>query len=70
MGSSIEAFDLVVCFFQGRSKFDARYATTGFNDTARLDDGDMWPVSFAIVDWTDAVERHVEQLVRRAIPAT
>jgi uncharacterized protein YdhG (YjbR/CyaY superfamily) len=57
----------VVCFFQGAAKFDARYATLGFNDRARLDDGDMWPVTFAIVSWTGAVEERVEALVRRAI---
>ena len=57
----------VVCFFQGAGKFDTRYATLGFNDTARLDDGDMWPVTFAITDWTDAVEERVEDLVRTAV---
>lgn len=56
----------VVCFFQAAAKFDARYATLGFNDRARLDDGDMWPVTFAIVSWTDAVEARVEELVRSA----
>jgi uncharacterized protein YdhG (YjbR/CyaY superfamily) len=57
----------VVCFFQGAAKFDARYATLGFNDAARLDDGDMWPVTFAIVAWTDAVKDRIEDLVRRAV---
>ena len=57
----------VVCFFQAAAKFEARYATLGFNDTARLDDGDMWPVTFAIVAWTDAVEDRVTQLVRDAV---
>jgi uncharacterized protein YdhG (YjbR/CyaY superfamily) len=57
----------VVCFFQGAAKFDARYATIGFNDRAQLDDGAMWPVSFAIVDWTDEVEARVEELVRTAV---
>jgi uncharacterized protein YdhG (YjbR/CyaY superfamily) len=57
----------VVCFFQGAAKFDARYATLGFNDCAQLNDGDMWPVSFAIVNWTDAVEERVEELVRTAV---
>ena len=56
----------VMCFLQAAAKFDARYATLGFNDRARLDDGDMWPVSFAIVRWTDAVQERVEDLVRRA----
>lgn len=57
----------VVCFFQAADKFDARYATLGFNDAARLDDGDMWAVSFAIINWTEAVEQRVEELVRTAI---
>ena len=57
----------VVCFFQGAAKFDARYATLGFNDAARLDDVEMWPVSFAIVDWSDAVAARVEELVRTAV---
>lgn len=57
----------VVCFFQGAAKFEARYATLGFNDRAQLDDGDMWPVSFAIVNWTNAVEERVEELVRTAV---
>jgi uncharacterized protein YdhG (YjbR/CyaY superfamily) len=57
----------VVCFFQGAAKFDARYATIGFNDRAQLDDGDMWPVTFAIVNWTDEVQERVEELVRTAV---
>jgi uncharacterized protein YdhG (YjbR/CyaY superfamily) len=57
----------VVCFFQGAAKFDSRYATLGFNDLARLDEGDMWPVSYAITNWTDAVEQRIEELVRRAV---
>ncbi|MFC5381426.1 DUF1801 domain-containing protein [Aquipuribacter nitratireducens] len=56
----------VVCFFQAAAKFDARYATLGFNDAARLDDGVMWPVTFAITEWTDEVQDRVEALVRRA----
>ena len=56
----------VVCFVQAAGKFDARYATLGFNDAAALDDGEMWPTAHAIVDWTDAVEERVEDLVRRA----
>lgn len=56
----------VVCFFQGAAKFDARYATLGFNDAAMLDDPPMWPVSFAIVDWTQAVEKKVVKLIEDA----
>jgi uncharacterized protein YdhG (YjbR/CyaY superfamily) len=57
----------VVCFFQGAARFDARYATLGFNDSAHLDGGAMWPVSYAIVNWTDAVEERVEELIRTAV---
>lgn len=57
----------VVLFFQGAAKFDTRYATLGFNDTARLDDGDMWPVTFAITAWGDHVADRVADLVRRAV---
>jgi uncharacterized protein YdhG (YjbR/CyaY superfamily) len=57
----------VVCFFQGAAKFETRYATLGFNDAARLDDGALWPVTFAITAWNDAVEARVEDLVRRAV---
>ena len=56
----------VVLFFQAASKFDARYATLGFNDAASLDDGDMWPTSFAITAWTDDVAARVEALVSAA----
>ena len=57
----------VVCFFQGAAKFEARYATLGFNDAAKLDDGPMWPASFAIVEWTPAVEKKVVALVKAAV---
>jgi uncharacterized protein YdhG (YjbR/CyaY superfamily) len=57
----------VVCFFQGASKFDARYATLGFNDAAALDDPPMWPVSWAIVKWTPAVEKKLVALVKAAV---
>ncbi|PAP76101.1 iron chaperone [Rubrivirga marina] len=56
----------VVCFFQSAAKFKARYATLGFSDQARLDDGALWPTSFALVEWTDDVEAAVTDLVRRA----
>jgi uncharacterized protein YdhG (YjbR/CyaY superfamily) len=57
----------VVCFFQGAAKFGTRYATLGFNDAARLDDGDLWPVTFAVVAWTDQVQARIEDLVRTAV---
>lgn len=56
----------VVCFFQAADKFDSRYATLGFNDTARLDEGDIWPTAFAILAWNEAVGSRVEDLVRMA----
>jgi uncharacterized protein YdhG (YjbR/CyaY superfamily) len=57
----------VLCFVQGAAKFETRYTTLGFNDTAGLDDGAMWPTSFAVVRMTRAVETQVRALVRRAV---
>lgn len=57
----------IVCFFQGAHKFEARYATFGFNDSANLDEGSMWPVSFALVEMTDTVEALIAELVRKAV---
>lgn len=57
----------VVCFFTSAEKGEARYAVLGFNDSAQLDDGDMWPTAYAIVDWSPTVEQRVEQLIRRAV---
>ena len=56
----------VVVFFQDAGKFKARYSTLGFNDAARLDDGDLWPTSFALRAWSPAVEQQVAQLVKAA----
>ncbi|MBN1260767.1 MAG: DUF1801 domain-containing protein [Anaerolineae bacterium] len=56
----------VVCFFQGAEKFNARYATFGFNDTANLDEGAMWPTSFALKELTPAVEERIAALVKKA----
>ncbi|MEU5874075.1 DUF1801 domain-containing protein [Glycomyces sp. NPDC047369] len=56
----------VVCFFQSAQKFKARYATLGFNDSAALDDGDMWPTAFALGDITPAVEKRIAALVAQA----
>lgn len=55
-----------VIYFQDAAKFKARYATLGFNDTAKLDDGDIWPVSYALKAWTPAVERALVELVEAA----
>jgi len=57
----------VVCFFQAASKFNARYATFGFNDTANLDEGAMWPTSFALKELTAAAEKKIEALVKKAV---
>ena len=56
----------VVVFFQGAEKFEARFASIGFNDVATLDDGDMWPTSYALVNMTKAVEKRIVDLVRKA----
>jgi len=56
----------VVCFFQPAAKFGARYATLGFNDTAHLDDGAMWPTSFALKELTAAEEASIAALVKKA----
>jgi uncharacterized protein YdhG (YjbR/CyaY superfamily) len=56
----------VVTFVQPASKFDARYASIGFNEDALLDDGAMWATAFAVVEWTDAVEKQLRALVKRA----
>jgi uncharacterized protein YdhG (YjbR/CyaY superfamily) len=57
----------VVCFFQSADKFKARYATLGFNDAANLDDGAMWPTSFALKDLTAAEEATISALVKKAV---
>lgn len=57
----------IIVFYQGASKFKTRYATIGFNDRATLDDGDLWPVAYAIVAWTPAVRKRVAELVRAAV---
>lgn len=56
----------VVCFFQSAQKFNARYATLGFSDTAHLDDGAMWPTAFALKALTAAEESRIGALVQQA----
>ncbi|GAB3056765.1 DUF1801 domain-containing protein [Intrasporangium mesophilum] len=56
----------LVCFFQPAQKFKARYSTLGFNDPAQLDDGDMWPTSYALMALTPAVEKQIGALVKKA----
>ncbi|WP_194410015.1 hypothetical protein [Microbacterium cremeum] len=57
----------VVVFIQPASKFKTRYATINFDDPATLDDGDMWPIGFAVTAWTAAVEKRVTALVKAAV---
>jgi uncharacterized protein YdhG (YjbR/CyaY superfamily) len=57
----------VVCFFQAAQKFKARYATLGFSDEAKLDQGDMWPTAFGLKALTAAEEARVRELVKRAV---
>ncbi len=57
----------IVCFFQSAHKFNTRYATFGFNDTANLDEGAMWPTSFALKELTAAEEAKIAALVKKAV---
>jgi len=57
----------VVVFIQPASKFKTRYATVNFDDPATLDDGDMWPIGFAVIAWTPEVEKRISDLVKAAV---
>jgi len=57
----------IICFFQSAEKFDARYATFGFSDDAKLDQGAMWPTSWALGELTDAEEKKLATLVKKAV---
>ena len=57
----------VVCFYKAAAKFEGRYAVLGFEDAANLDESPMWPVVFAIVEWTPAVEKKVGALIKTAV---
>lgn len=57
----------IVCFFTAASKFNTRYATFGFNEDAHLDDGNMWPTSFALIELTAAEEAKIAALVKKAV---
>jgi len=57
----------VVCFFQSAAKFNARYATFGFNDTANIDEGAMWPTAFALKELTADAEKKIVALVKKAV---
>ena len=57
----------VICFFQSAQKFKSRYATLGFSDEANLDDGAIWPTSFALKELTAAAEERIGALVKQAV---
>jgi hypothetical protein len=57
----------VVCFFRGGEKFKERYMTLGFNDTANLDEGHLWPIAFALTELTGAEEARISALVKKAV---
>jgi hypothetical protein len=59
--------DKVVCFFQSAQRFKSRYATLGFSDTAKLDEGALWPTAFALKQLTAAEEARISALVKRAV---
>jgi uncharacterized protein YdhG (YjbR/CyaY superfamily) len=66
MPAYANADDKIVVFFQDSGKFKSRYSTLGFQDTANLDDGDLWPTSYALQKWSPAVEKKVGELVKAA----
>jgi uncharacterized protein YdhG (YjbR/CyaY superfamily) len=67
MPAYANADDKVVVFFQDSGKFSYRYSTLGFQDPANLDDGDLWPVAYALQGWNPAVEKKIVELVKTAI---
>ena len=67
MPAYADADGKVVVFFQDSGKFKYRYSTLGFQEAANLDDGDMWPVSYALQKWSPAVQKKVAELVKAAI---
>lgn len=56
-----------IVFYQPASKFDTRYGSVGFEEHASLDDGSMWPVAFAVTEMTEAVEKRLRELIRKAV---
>jgi uncharacterized protein YdhG (YjbR/CyaY superfamily) len=67
MPSYANADGKVVVFYQDSGKFNYRYSTLGFQDAANLDDGDLWPVAYALLGWSPVVEKKVAELVKAAI---
>jgi uncharacterized protein YdhG (YjbR/CyaY superfamily) len=67
MPAYANADDKIVVFFQDSGKFNYRYCTLGFQEAANLDDGDLWPVSYALQEWSAVVEQKVAELVTAAI---
>jgi uncharacterized protein YdhG (YjbR/CyaY superfamily) len=67
MPSYANADGKVVVFFQDSGKFGYRYSTLGFQEAANLDDGDLWPVSYALAKWSPVVEKRVAELVKAAV---
>jgi uncharacterized protein YdhG (YjbR/CyaY superfamily) len=67
MPAYANADDKIVVFFQDAGKFNYRYSTLGFQDAANLDDGDLWPTSYALQKWSPAVETRIAELVRAAV---
>jgi uncharacterized protein YdhG (YjbR/CyaY superfamily) len=67
MPAYADASGKVVVFFQDSGKFKYRYSTLGFQDAAHLDDGDIWPVAYALQAWSPEVEKRVVELVRAAV---
>lgn len=57
----------IVCFYQSAKKFETRYGTLGFNDSANLDDGSMWAVAYAVKELTPAVEEQIAALIKKAV---
>jgi uncharacterized protein YdhG (YjbR/CyaY superfamily) len=67
MPAYVNADGKVIVFFQNAGKFKYRYSTLGFQDAANLDDGDVWPVSYALKKWSPVVEKKIAELVKAAI---
>lgn len=59
--------DKIVCFFRSRQKFGERFMTVGFNDVAKLDEGSMWPIYYALTELTDTEEKKITALVKKAV---